>query len=99
MKIFKIWTFFNRCSYLKLNPVLLVRHFQYRVDTFFQVIVVDGPLGREKYHVIRIEFQVCGSLHVHWLLWVLDAPILSKNNIDEYILFVDNFDKIYLTKY
>ena len=49
---------FERCKYLNLNPVLLARHFQYRVEVFFKVIVVDAPLGNVKYHAIRVEFQV-----------------------------------------
>ena len=70
--------FFTRCSYLNLNPVLLAKHFQYRVETFFQVVVLDGPSGKVKYHSIRIEFQVRRSPQVHSFLWVFDAPILSK---------------------
>ena len=31
--------FFDRCSFLNLNAVLLARHFQYRKEVFFQVIV------------------------------------------------------------
>ena len=73
--------FFTTCTYLNLNPVLLARHFQYRIETFFQVIVLDGPLGKVKYHAIRIEFQVLGSPHAHSFLWVLIAPVLSKDNI------------------
>ena len=82
--------FFTRCSYLNLNIVLLVRHFQYRLEALFQVIVLDGPLDKVKYRAIWIEFQVHGSPHVRSFLWVLDAPILTKDNIDEYILFVDS---------
>ena len=48
--------FFTRCSYLNLNPNLLARQFQYTVETFFKVIVIDGPLGKVKYHAIRIQF-------------------------------------------
>ena len=99
MKIFKIWTFSLVVVTLNLNPVLLARHFQYRVETFFQVIVLDGPLGKVKYHATWIEFQVRGSLHVHSFLWVLDAPILSKDNIDEYILFVDSIVKATLPNF
>ena len=88
--------FFTRCNYLNLNPVLLARHFQYRVETFFQVIILDGPLGKVKHHAIRIEFQVRGSPHVHSFLWVLDAPTLSKDHIHEYILFVDSIVNVTL---
>ena len=51
--------FFDRCRYLNLNPVVLVQHFQYRVEVFFKVIIiVDSPLGKVNYHAIRVEFQV-----------------------------------------
>ena len=40
--------FLTCCSYFNLSPVLLARHFQYRVETFFQVIVLDGPSGKVK---------------------------------------------------
>ena len=91
--------FFTCCSYLNLNPVLLARHFQYRVETLFQVIVLDCPLGRVKYHAIWIGFQVHGSPHVHSFLWVLDAPILNKDNFDEHILFVDSIVKATLPNF
>ena len=89
--------FFTRCSYS--NPVSLARHFQYIVETFFQVIVLDGPLGKMKYHAIRIEFQVCGSPHAHSFLWLWYALILSKDNTDEYILFADSIVKATLTNF
>ena len=58
--------FFERCKYLNLNPVLLARHFQYRVEVFFKVIIADGPLGRVKYHAIRVEFQEEDLTCVHF---------------------------------
>ena len=48
---------FKRFKYLDLNTVLLARHFQYRVEILFKVILVDGQLGKVKYHVTRAEFQ------------------------------------------
>ena len=82
-------SYFERCFYLNLNPVLLSRHFQYRVEVFFKEIVVDGPLGKVTYYAIRVEFQVRGSPHIHSFLWILNAPVLTKDNIDEYVRFVD----------
>ena len=38
-------TYFELCNYLNTNPVLLARHFQYRVEVCFKEIVVDGKLG------------------------------------------------------
>ena len=89
-------SYFERCRYLNLNPVLLARHFQYRVEVFFKEIVVNGPLGKVTYYAIRVEFQVRGSPHIHSLLWVLNAPILTKDNIDEYIRFVDAIIRAYV---
>ena len=83
----------DRTNILNSNPVLLMRHFQYRVETFFKEIVIDGPLGKVKYYAIRVEFQVRGSPHIHSLLWVLNAPTLTKDNKNEYITFVDSVIK------
>ena len=85
--------YFTRCELLNSNPVLLARHFQYRVEVFFKIIIVDGPLGKVKYHAIRVEFQVRGSPHVHSFLWVIGAPILTKETKEEYICFVDQVIK------
>ena len=79
----------QRTDILNSNPVLLARHFQYRVETFFKEIISDGPLGKVKYHAIRVEFQVRGSPHIHSFLWVPDAPILTSKNKEEYIAFMD----------
>ena len=34
----------ERCKLFNMNPVLVARHFQFRVDGFFKEILVDGPL-------------------------------------------------------
>ena len=44
-----------RCSLLNSNPVFGTRHFQYRVEVFFEEIVIDGPLVKTKYYAIRVE--------------------------------------------
>ena len=76
-----------------LNPVALARHFQYRLEIF---LVLDGTLGKVKYHAIRVEFQLRGCQHIHSFLWILDAPDLHKNNIDEYVRFVDSIVKAFV---
>lgn len=94
MKILKIWTFL--LPVVTLNTVLLARHFQYKVEALFQVIALHGPLGKGKYHALCIEFQVCGSSHVHSFLWVFDVPNLSRDNNDDNILLVDSIVKVTL---
>ena len=85
--------YLERCNILNSNPVLLARHFQYRVELFFRLIVVNGPLGKVNYYAIRVEFQVRGSPHIHSFLWVLGAPKLTKETKDEYIRYVDQVIK------
>ena len=82
-------SYHERCDTLNKNPVLVVRHFQYRVELFFKTIILDGPLGKTNYYAIRVEFQVRGSPHVHSFIWILNAPKLSKFNIEEYTNWVD----------
>ena len=48
-------TYHDRYCLLNSNPVLIVRHFQYRVEVFFKEIVVDGPLGKTRYYAIHVE--------------------------------------------
>ena len=63
---------------------------------FFKQIVIDGPLGKTKYYAIRVDFQVRGSLHIHCFIWILNAPVLNENNVDEYVSFVDKIVHAYL---
>ena len=80
--------FSDRFSFLNLNSVLLARCFQYRVEVFFQIIVLNRPLGKVKCHAILVEFQVHGSQNIYYFVWILTASDLSKDNINEYISFV-----------
>ena len=84
---------FDKTKILNSNPVLLARHFQYRVEVFFKEIVSDGTLGKIKHYAIRVEFQFRGSPHIHSLVWVIGAPILSTTSEDEYVPFIDNIIK------
>ena len=39
-------SYHERCDTLNKNPVLVARHFQYRVEILFKIIVLHGPLGK-----------------------------------------------------
>ena len=86
----KEMSYFDRCELLNSNPVLLARHFQYRVENFFKEIVVKGPMGKILYHVIRVEFQTRGSPHVHCLLWAENMPLLNSDSLNNYADFIDS---------
>ena len=82
--------YFENCELLNSNPVLLARHFQYRVESFFKDIVLNGPLGKILCYVIRVEFQTRGSPHVHCLLWAKGMSTLSNETLHQYEKFVDS---------
>ena len=77
-------SYHERCETLKKNLVLIARYFQYRVNMFFKIIVLDGPLGKTQYYAIRVEFQVRGSPNIRCFIWILNAPKLIKVDIDDY---------------
>ena len=55
----------ERCSMLNHNPVVVAKHFQHRVETFFTEILLCelNPIGKIVYYALRIEFQMRGSPH------------------------------------
>ena len=53
-------SYHERCSMLNLNPVIVAKHFQYRVETFFRDVFLKNanPIGKIVYYALRIEFQM-----------------------------------------
>ena len=80
----------ERCDTLNKHQVLVARHFQYRVEMFFKIIVLDMPLGKSQYYAIRVKFQVRGSRHIHSFIGILNATKLRKVNIDDYRKWVNS---------
>ncbi|KXJ13769.1 ATP-dependent DNA helicase PIF1 [Exaiptasia diaphana] len=81
----------EKCSMLNLNPVVVAKHFQYRVETFFTEVLLSNanPIGKIVYYALRIEFQMRGSPHLHALIWTSDCPKLNTDNKQAYIDFID----------
>ena len=48
----------ERCAMLNLNPVVVAKHFQYRVETFFTDVLLStaNPIGKIVYYALRIEW-------------------------------------------
>ena len=63
----EMW-YYERCDTLNKNPVFIARNFQYRVEIFFKIIVLDGPLRKNQYYAIRVEFKV-GEVRIYILLF------------------------------
>ena len=45
-------SYHERCSMLNLNPVMVAKHFQYRVETFFRDVLLSNanPIGKIVYY-------------------------------------------------
>ena len=85
--------YFEGCSYLNFDQVQLSHQLQYRVEVFFQTVVLNGPLGRVKYYAEREEFQDRESPHIQSFIWILIATALTKDNIKKYANFIDGIIK------
>ena len=54
--------YFQNVKFLNSNPVLLARHFQYCVEVFLKKIIIDEPLGKVKYHAIRVSHFLLSTI-------------------------------------
>ena len=81
----------EKCSLLNLNPVIVAKHFQHRVETFFKDVLLSNakPIGNIVYYALRIEFQMRGSPHLHSLIWTSDCPELKDGSEEAYIRYID----------
>ena len=68
----------DTCNLLNNNPILVARHFQFKVEVFFEDIILDGPLGKTKYYAIPIEFQERDSPHLHSFIWIPNPPNIQN---------------------
>ena len=68
----------EKCELLNSNPLLLERHFQHCIETFFKEILLI-TIGKVTYYAIRIEFQVRGSPGVHSFMDSKFAKTFKRN--------------------
>ena len=88
----------EKCKMLNLNPVIVAKHFQFRVETFFTKVLLSKskPVGKIVYYALRIEFQMRGSPHLHALIWTEDCPKLTSETKEAYIEYIDKHVQAYL---
>ena len=86
-------SFEDKSNWLRRNPVMAARHFQYRLHIFWHEFLKSPaePLGKIVDYAIRIEFQARGSPHAHTLIWVEDAPKIGIDNDHEICDFIDKY--------
>lgn len=76
----------------RADPVTCARYFDFRFHKFFAEVLCHNtnPIGIIEDHFYRIEFQQRGSLRVHMLLWIKDAPSVQKDTYAKVAEFVDS---------
>ena len=86
-----LMTYNEKCKMLNSNPVVVAKHFQYRLEILFKEVLLGSgePIGKILYDAIRIEFQFHGSAHAHCFVWVESCPLLTDENFDMLIEFID----------
>lgn len=82
---------------LNTNPVIVVKHFQYRAETFFNEVLLSKAnlIGKIVYYALCIEFQMRGYPHLHALIWTSNCPYLTDDNKQAYIDYIDQHVQAY----
>ena len=67
--------------------------FQHRIEAFFSEYLLSDahPLGHITDYVIKIEFQMRGSPHPHWLAVGKGCPKIDKDPDDVVCTFIDKY--------
>ena len=88
----------EKCKMLNSNPVVVAKHFQFRLERLFKDLILSAsnPIGKVQYYAIRIEFQFRGSPHAHCFIWVKDFPLLTEETTGSFVEFIDQHVQAYL---
>ena len=88
----------EKCKMLNLNPVIVAKHFQFRVETFYTEFLLSKskPIGKIVNYALRIECQMRGSPHLHALIWTEDCRKLTSETKEAYIEYIDKHVQAYL---
>ena len=86
-------SFEDKSNWLRRDPVTAARHFQYRLNVFFNEFLKSSaqPLGKIADYAIRIEFQARGSPHAHTVIWIEDAPKFDKDDDEKVCNFINRY--------
>ncbi|XP_074596436.1 uncharacterized protein LOC141851589 [Brevipalpus obovatus] len=71
----------ERKTLMQDNPYLTAWYFHRRVKLFFDKILI--PIFKVRDFWFRFEWQHRGSPHIHGLLWIDDAPVYDKEDLNE----------------
>ena len=86
-------TYNDKCKMLNSNPVVVAKHFQFRLERLFKDVLLSrcDPIGHILYYAMRIEFQFRGSPHVHCFIWVDKFPTLTDENTNSFVEYLNMY--------
>lgn len=81
----------NICRLIRSDPVTCARHFDYQLRQFIHKFLLSkhAPIGIIQDWFYRVEMQSRGSCHVHFIIWIVDAPQFGKSDNKDLIRFID----------
>ena len=91
----------QRLQLLGRDPVTVARYFENRMIALFKLIFNRNTVFAENPNIDlfwRVDFQYCGSPHIHLLAWMQGAPKYDNDNLenlsknmDECHAFIDKY--------
>ena len=86
-------TWQEKTKLVQKDPVTYSRYFDHRVQEFLNTVMKSScqPIGKVQDYFYRIEFQQCGSPHIHILVWIENAQTLETSSEREIGQFVDHY--------
>ena len=80
-----------KCRLIQSHPVTCARHFDYQISQFLTSFLYSNaqPLGNISDWFYRVEYQQRGSLHIHMLIWLKEAPVFGVVDDDLVTDFID----------
>ncbi len=86
-------TFPQKSELIRNDPVTCVRHFHHRIRKFMRNVMhhKSNPVGKILDFTYRFEVQQRGSLHIHGLLWIENAPTLQSHTKEDVVKFIDSY--------
>ena len=81
----------EKCRLIQSDPVTCAQHFDYQFNQFLRHFLMSSaaPLGKIADWFYRVEYQQRGSLHIHMLIWLEDAPVYGCNDDNDLTTFID----------
>ena len=70
------------------DPISVSRKFSLKFHAFFRTVVVEGEVLGKVEHFYWKEYQARGAPHYHVLLWIGDAPVIGRDDLEKVVAWI-----------